>query len=149
MGQGIMDEKILECLKLLNRYVHYLQEISKTEKDRFIDDYLLRGSAERYLQLAIECCINIGNRLLSILQMKTPVKTPETYGDIFREMAHLNIIPMDFLDIIINMVKFRNRIVHMYWDLDPAQLYDILQEHLVHFDRFSEHVIDYLNTAKI
>jgi uncharacterized protein YutE (UPF0331/DUF86 family) len=64
-------------------------------------------------------------------------------------MAHLNIIPTDFLDIIINMVRFRNRIVHMYWDVDPAQLYDILQEHLVEFDRFSEHVIDYLNTAKI
>jgi uncharacterized protein YutE (UPF0331/DUF86 family) len=37
----------------------------------------------------------------------------------------------------------------MYWDVDPAQLYDILREHLVDFDRFSEHVIDYLNKAKI
>jgi len=26
MGQGTMDEKILECLKLLNRYVKNLQE---------------------------------------------------------------------------------------------------------------------------
>jgi uncharacterized protein YutE (UPF0331/DUF86 family) len=144
-----MDEKILECLKLLNRYIQYLQKISKAEKDKFVDDFLLKGGAERYLQLAIECCINIGNRILSILQMKTPVKTPETYGDIFREMAHLEIIPNDFLETIVNMVGFRNRIVHMYWDVDPAQLYDILQQHLVDFDTFRKHVIDYLNKEKI
>ncbi|MGD0822309.1 MAG: HepT-like ribonuclease domain-containing protein [Desulfomonilia bacterium] len=62
-----MDEQIMEYLQLLNCYIYYLQEISKAEKDRFVDDYLLRGSAERYLQLAIECCIKIGNRLLSMI----------------------------------------------------------------------------------
>jgi uncharacterized protein YutE (UPF0331/DUF86 family) len=144
-----MDEKILEQLRLLKLYIRYLKEISKLEKDKFVDDFLLKGGAERYLQLAIECCINIGNRLLSVIQITTPVKVPETYADIFREMALLGIIPKDFLDTILNMVRFRNRIVHMYWDIDPAQLYDILQQHLIDFEVFMKHVIDYLNKEKL
>ena len=94
--------------------VKYLEEISKADHDKFINDFLLKGSAERYLQLAIESCINIGNRILSIIQMDKPVKTPETYADIFYEIGALGILPQDFIDTMIIMVRFRNRIVHMY-----------------------------------
>jgi len=144
-----MDEKILQQCQLLNRYVKYLEEISKADHDKFINDFLLKGSAERYLQLAIESCINIGNRILSIIQMDKPVKTPETYADIFYEIGVLGILPKDFIDTMINMVRFRNRIVHMYWDIDPEQLYTILQDKLGDFGKFRQYVIDFLNKEHI
>ena len=144
-----MDEKILEQCKLLNRYVKYLEEISTSDHDQFISDFILKGSAERYFQLAIESCINIGNRILSIIQMVKPVKTPETYADIFNEIGVLGILPQDFINTMINMVRFRNRKVHMYWDIDPEQLYTILQDKLGDFDKFRQYVIDFLNKEHI
>ncbi len=81
-----MDEKIIEQLELLNRYVLYLKEISNYPKERFLKDFLLIGSTERYLQSAIEACINIGNRLLSLIQFKKPVSSPNTYKDIFLDL---------------------------------------------------------------
>jgi len=144
-----MDERILEQLKLLNRYVQYLEHIAKADQEKLTSDFVLRGGAERYLQLAIESCINIGNRILSLLQDKSPVRSPETYSDIFHEMARLGVIPGDFLDTVLNMVRFRNRIVHMYWDIDPAQLHEILRFHLGDFTSFRDYVIAFVNAGKL
>ncbi|HPV31088.1 MAG: type VII toxin-antitoxin system HepT family RNase toxin [Desulfomonilia bacterium] len=144
-----MDEKILEHCKMLNQYECYLREISASPKDQFAGSYLLKGSAERYLQLAIESCINIGNRLLSIIQMQKPVKTPETYADIFTELGKLEILPQKFVNTMIMMVRFRNRVVHMYWNIDPDQLYTILNENLGDFTKFREYIVDFMNSEHI
>lgn len=144
-----MDERILEQLKLLNRYVQYLEHIAKADQEKLTTDFVLRGGAERYLQLAIESCINIGNRILSLLQDNAPVKSPETYSDIFHEMARHGVIPMHFLDTVLNMVRFRNRIVHMYWDIDPAQLHDILRQHLGDFVAYRDHVMAFINAGRL
>ncbi len=144
-----MDEKIIEQLKLLNRYVLYLKEISTYPKERFLKDFLLIGSTERYLQLAIETCINIGNRLLSIVQFKKPVSSPNTYKDIFLELEKVGIIPQTFTNTMIKMVKFRNRIVHMYWEIEPEYLYEIISKNLKDFEKFKEYIIDYTKREEI
>ncbi len=140
-----MDEKILEQFRLLTLYTQYLEEIAKTPREQFLASFIYKGSAERYLQLAIECCINIANRLLSICQMDKPAKTPETYADIFIELGRLEIIPQEFTDTMIRMVRFRNRMVHMYWNIDPDQIYNILTENVSDFMRFREYIIASMN----
>lgn len=108
-----MDERILEHLKLLNQYIPYLRELAGVDEKEVLRDFRVRGSAERYLQLAIESCINIGNRMLSLLQFQKPVRTPETYADIFVELGKLEVIPAAFVDSMVQMVRFRNRLVHI------------------------------------
>ncbi len=139
-----MDEKILEHLKLLTKYVNYLNKIAKVSKDDYLKDFILKGSSERYLQLAIESCINIGNRIISLVQFKEPVSTPETYADIFIELSRICIMPREFVNNLVKMVKFRNRLVHIYWEVDAQEVYNILQNNLVDFDRFKEVVVDCL-----
>jgi len=144
-----MDERILEHLKLLNQYLLYLQTLAEADQDTFRNDFKIRGSAERYLQLAIESCINVGNRILSIIQFKKPVSTPETYGDIFEELGKLGAIPRDFVQTMLQMVKFRNRLVHIYWNVDTEQLYGILKEGLGDIEKFKDSIISYLKQEGI
>jgi uncharacterized protein YutE (UPF0331/DUF86 family) len=40
------------------------------------------------------------------------------------------ILPDDFMPTLRQMVSFRNRVVHLYWDMDDATIYDILQRNL-------------------
>jgi uncharacterized protein YutE (UPF0331/DUF86 family) len=35
------------------------------------------------------------------------------------------------------MAHFRNRLVHLYWDVDNARVYDYLQGSLADFDDFA------------
>ena len=43
-----------------------------------------------------------------------------------------------------NMAKFRNRLVHLYWELDDRQLYDILQNRLDDFKKFLDYIARFL-----
>lgn len=144
-----MDERILEHLKLLNQYLLYLRTLAEADQDTFRNDFKIRGSAERYLQLAIESCINVGNRILSIIQFKKPVRTPETYGDIFEELGKIGAIPCGFVQTMLQMVKFRNRLVHIYWNVDTEQLYGILKGGLGDIEKFKDSIVSYLKQEGI
>ncbi len=41
------------------------------------------------------------------------------------------------------MVRFHNRVVHLYWDVDDATVYRILQENLNDFETFIGYVLDF------
>jgi uncharacterized protein YutE (UPF0331/DUF86 family) len=42
------------------------------------------------------------------------------------------------------MAKFRNRLVHLYWEIDDEQLYEILQNRLVDFKKFLDSLASFL-----
>ena len=54
-----MDDRIKEHLKRLNKYYLRLTDARKLEKEIFIQEDLYQTSSERYLQMAIESCLNI------------------------------------------------------------------------------------------
>lgn len=143
---GIMDERILDHLKRLNKYYLYLLDIQKLSADAFAKDNINRAAGERYLQLAIESCLNIGNRIISLLQFDQPVNTPETYADIFVELQRLGYVDSDFSKRLIKMAKFRNRLVHLYWELENETVYRIIQENIEDFKLFQEKIVDKLKS---
>lgn len=138
-----MDERIKEHLMRLNRYRLQLAELGQVPLQDFKSDNLRRAAAERTLHLAIESCINIGNRLLSLIQLEKPVDTPETYADIFVQLRALEIVGPEFADRLVKMAKFRNRLVHLYWEVDVDTLYRILQENLSDLIAFQDIIINY------
>jgi uncharacterized protein YutE (UPF0331/DUF86 family) len=42
------------------------------------------------------------------------------------------------------MARFRNRIVHLYWDVDLDLVYDFLTQRLGDFEQYLSHVEGYL-----
>ena len=46
------------------------------------------------------------------------------------------------------MAKFRNKLVHVYWDLDKEQIYQIIQNNLSDFDNFISIIAAYVNSIK-
>ncbi len=142
-----MDERILDHLKRLNKYYLLLVGMQRLPADELDKDDISRGAAERYLQLAIESCLNIGNRIISLYQFEKPVNTPETYADIFVELNRLGFIDDDFSKRLIKMAKFRNRLVHLYWELESETVNKIIQENLDDFKLFQEKIVEKLKFA--
>jgi uncharacterized protein YutE (UPF0331/DUF86 family) len=140
-----MDERILEHLKRLNQYRLRLLEMKQLTRDEFLNDDLRQTAVERLLHLAIESCLNIGNRLVSLFQFEKAVETPETYADVFKGLYLLGVVDEGFSKRLVEMAKFRNRLVHAYWDLDKETVYQILQSCAVDFQLFQENTIDFLN----
>ncbi|WPX08428.1 type VII toxin-antitoxin system HepT family RNase toxin [Anaerocellum danielii] len=132
-----MDEKILFHLKLLKKYTELLKDISKVDFEEYMKNEILKGAAQRYLQVAIETCINIGNRIISIEQTKGKnIKTPETYADIFLALSQLGIINDKFSTRLSQMAKFRNKLVHLYWEIDDSLVYRFIKENMQDFEEY-------------
>jgi uncharacterized protein YutE (UPF0331/DUF86 family) len=140
-----MDERIKEHLKILKRYYLLLLDAQKYEKTHFLDNPIICASTERFLHLAIESCLNIGNRMLSLYQFQFPVEMPQTYSDIFVEMKKIGIIDEKFCESLIMMSKFRNRLVHLYWKIDNETTYKILHESIEDFKIYEKAIVNFLN----
>lgn len=140
-----MDEKILNQTKYLNKYIGLLKEIAAKDLETFLEDEILQGAAQRYLQTAIETCINIGNRIISLEQFRKPVKTPETYADVFEGLVTLGLLEAELGEKFKKMASFRNRLVHVYWDLDDTVIYEILTGRLADFEVFLKIAVGYLS----
>lgn len=140
-----MDERILEQLKLLRRYLQFLEELSNEPKDVFLKDPIILGACERYLQLAIESTLNIGGRIIALAAKESNISAPESYADVFVKLGELDILSSEFAIELTAMARFRNRLVHAYWDIDPEIIYNILQENRQQIYEFVERVIEYLH----
>ena len=77
------------------------------------------------------------------------MNAPDTYADIFNEMHRLGVVESDFLHRLVQMAKFRNRLVHLYWELDRDTIYGFLQNNLDDFKLFQQKVVDFLNNNKL
>ena len=58
-------------------------------------------------------------------------------------MRENGILPDVFMPTLRQMVSFRNRVVHLYWNVDDAVVYHILQENLSDFETYIGYVIDF------
>jgi uncharacterized protein YutE (UPF0331/DUF86 family) len=71
-------------------------------------------------------------------------RVPEDYGDTFKVMEEVGAFDTDFSEELKNMAKFRNRLVHLYWEVDDSQLFDILQSRLDDFKKFLDSMAEFL-----
>jgi len=140
-----MDERITEHFRLLHKYLSYLKKLAKLGEEEFINDFALRGASERYLQLAIESCLNIGSRILALQERDPELTAPENYADIFVKLGKLGVFTEEQVIKFIDMAKFRNKLVHGYWEIEPKIIFRILKENLGDFDIFREGIARYLN----
>lgn len=72
-------------------------------------------------------------------------RVPEDYGDTFIVMAEEGALDLEFSQELRNMAKFRNRLVHLYWEVDDHQVYEILQNRLGDFKKFLNSIATFLN----
>ena len=84
------------------------------------------GSAERFLQLAIEAVLDMGSHVIAELELGSL----ESYGDIPRILAEKGYITSELAERWTRMIGFRNILVHEYLEIDRKVVYDVLQHQL-------------------
>ena len=118
---------LAERLERLREYLGILEAVQQHDMKRFAQDPFVHGTAERYLHLAIECLLDIGNHVIS----DRGYPKPESYADVFRILVDKGIIPDELLEELAGMAAFRNVLVHDYLRLDREKVYHILMEKML------------------
>jgi len=109
----VMTPIILDRLRKLEEYLKILRQLAAHSREQITGDPVLLGSVERYLQVAIEACLDIANHLISMQRLKSP----ETYAEAFRSLQDSGILPPEFAADMQAMARFRNRLVRLYWEI--------------------------------
>lgn len=117
-----------------------LRFLANLDQHDFLGDPDKIGSAKYHFIVAIESCIDMCNHIIA----RNGYRVPEDYGDTFKVMSEVGAIDREFARELRNMAKFRNRLVHLYWEVDDKQLHEILQNCLNDFKMFLDSLSKFL-----
>ena len=136
----VEPEVIENKIKKLQEFLEKLAQLSKADKDDFISDFRNAESAKYLLQVSIECCLDIANHIIA----SEKFRSPRDYADSFRVLHERGIVPDDLIGSLEEMAKFRNRLVHIYWEINDELIYEIIQNNLNDFNRFIQMILKLL-----
>jgi len=128
-------------LSTTRAYVGFLKEASKMPLEEFKRNQERQLAVLHALQLAIEGCLSVGSHIIG----SEGYGTPKDYAGVFEILASRGVLEREFADRLKKMAGFRNRIVHVYWDVDLDEVHAILQRDLGDFDEFISVVGGLLN----
>ena len=134
-------ELIIKKLQELNRYLKELEASKNISFDEFRSSIGKQWMVCHGIQLSIQSLIDVGNHILAALGENQI----EDYSDIIDKLGERNILPPEFAQSIRGMVGLRNILVHEYARLNIKTIYDILQNQLEDFHKFTQHINQFLN----
>lgn len=111
-------------LDRFREYLGLLDSIRSRRRDEFVGDPILRGAGERYLHLAMESALDIGNHIIA----ERGYPRPDTYAGVLAVLFEKHVLPQSLYRSLDGMAAFRNLLVHDYARLDHGQVYDVLCE---------------------
>jgi uncharacterized protein YutE (UPF0331/DUF86 family) len=101
-----------------------LEPLRSKTLDQFLSDTYLRDIVERNLEIAAQCCIDVGNRIISIEDAPRPRNSYES----FLRLGELGILSIEFARHLAPIAGFRNILVHEYLDIDWNEVFNNLQQ---------------------
>ena len=134
------QEKMVKLVSELRKGVSRLRKLAELSPDFFLKDPDKIGSAKYHFIVPIESSIDMCNHLIA----RNGYRVPEDYGDTFKVMAEVGALDAKFAEELVKMAKFRNRLVHLYWEVDDQQLYGMIQERLGDFKDFLDSISSFL-----
>ena len=138
------QEKMVRLVSELRMSVGRLRELAKLTQEDFLNDPDKIGSSKYHFIVAIESCIDMCNHVIA----RNGYRVPEDYADTFKVMAEAGAFDPDFSDDLRNMARFRNRLVHLYWQLDDKQVFEIMRNRLNDFKKFLDSISRFLDMAE-
>lgn len=122
----VRPEVIHKRLEKLDEYLAILHQLQRYSYDEFIGNPERYGSAERFLQLAIESLNDLGNHVVA----DDGLGTVDWYSDIPRRLREAGLINPSQEETWIRMIGFRNILVHDYLKIDRTIVFRVLQDNL-------------------
>ena len=108
----------------LNERLARLEPFTAKKREEFEKDPYLRDIVERNLEVAVQCCIDIGHRIITLEN----AQKPRDYYETFIRLGDLGVLPMDFVNDFAPVAGFRNILAHEYLSVDWNQVYLYLKK---------------------
>ncbi len=124
--------KLDHMITNLKRYLKILSSLAETPHRQFLKNSDKIGNAKYHFIIAIECCVDIANHIIASKNFRFPKDNADSFVVLIEE----GIIGCEMKNKLRSMAKFRNRLVHLYWDVDDEKIHQYFQESLPDIERY-------------
>ena len=123
----MVDRDVFERrLARLEVLLRDLRVLARTPRERFLGDRGLQAQAERWLQLAAECALDLAHHLIA--SRGWPV--PSTYREAFQILEREGVLTSDLSHRMQGWAGLRNVLTHLYLEIDHERVYAVLTSEL-------------------
>ncbi|MEK7122746.1 MAG: DUF86 domain-containing protein [Patescibacteria group bacterium] len=126
-------DRLRDLIEDIESCRHELQRLTDCEREDFEKNNDLYATTEHYFRRALEGILTAGTHILSRLPTET-----KDYTEIITELGRRGIISEEFAQRNKGLAGYRNRLVHLYWDVSSQEMFDTIKEHLDDISVFAE-----------
>ena len=139
-----LENNILNRLFIeMDESLQKLKILARLPRSQFLKNYEKVDTAKYNFIVAIESMIDISNRIISVKKLGYP----QDYAEVIKLMGQKGGFEEDLVKRLIEMVKFRNMLVHLYWKIEDERLHDYMKKNLDDFEEFRDAVRRYLKSG--
>ena len=130
----MVDREIVATrLSKLREALRNLHRIAAKPRAEYLASDTDKALAEHYLRLSLEAVLDTGNHVIAAAGHRKPLQL----RDIPLILAENGILPDDLAKKLSGAVGLRNRLVHVYADIDHEVIYEVLQRDLGDLEVFA------------
>ncbi len=123
-------DRVEARIQRLEELIERLDEVRQAGEDTYLANEQQRAATERWLQVAVQICIDLGTQLVA----EQSARPPSDYAEVFKILGEKAVIPSDLARRLGDAAKQRNLIVHLYMEIDDRSVF----ASLAHLDDLRE-----------
>lgn len=129
---GIDIERVKERAREIRESLEKIRHYTALPDTEFFADERNLYTVMHLLLIAIEATASLCMHILA----KTAHKASASYAECFEGLRDLGIVDDELASSLVRMVRFRNLLVHRYWEVDPVRVVGYARENLGDFEAF-------------
>jgi uncharacterized protein YutE (UPF0331/DUF86 family) len=123
-------DRVEARIQRLETLIERLDEVRQAGEDAYLASEQQRAATERWLQVAVQICIDLGTQLVT----EQSARPPSDYAEVFKILGEKGLIPSALAQRLADAAKQRNLIVHLYMEIDDRSVF----ASLAHLDDLRE-----------
>jgi uncharacterized protein YutE (UPF0331/DUF86 family) len=128
----VSGEKVRNKIREIKKAVDKLQKYREMPDDRFLQNFESTDAARYNLQVAVESMLDIATHIIARKNLELPKSNAEAFAILCRH----GILSREKEKVYMAMARFRNRIVHLYDQVDDSEVHRIIRENLPDYSVF-------------
>jgi len=143
MHAGTISKRIVaDRVSWIQRMLTTIRGLPLGDQKEFFDDPRNVAAAESYLRRALEAVLDLGRHILA----RGLGESVTEYKDVARRLREKGVLSQTGAQLLINIVGYRNRMVHFYHEVTPEELHLICRDHLAEVEQVVQDFLVWLRT---
>ena len=133
-------DTVMAKIEVIDRNLTYLSQVKEDFRAEEAEYERLQAVKHSLFEIA-EACIDIASHIIAA----EGFTRPDTYSEMFVELAENNLISDSLGKRLSQMARFRNLLVHHYHEVEKEELVEILDQGLPDVKNYVKDVYSYLS----